>query len=345
MKKELFGLAKDGQEIYLYTFENLQGMKMTVSNIGAELINLWVPDKEGVLRDVVLGFDSVAGYEGNDDSYLGATVGRSANRLANARFELSGKTYTLATNDGENNLHSGPNGYQIRIWEEKEIDLENNKITFSLISPDGDQGYPGELKLSVTYQLTENAVSIRYQGISDQETLFNPTNHSYFNLNGHQSGSILNHQLKLAASHFTPMKDSHSIPTGEIQSVEGTPMDFREGKLIGTEIETDYDQLLYASGYDHNFVLDNPADFAELIGDESKIVMKAATNLPGVQFYSGNYLNEASGKAGMNYEKRAGLCLETQYFPNAVNEPNFKTPLLEKDQLIEYWTTYSFSIA
>lgn len=343
MNKINFGKSKNNEDVFLYSFENEKGWKMIVSNLGAVLTNLWITDKSGKLVDVVLGFDTLAEYETNDDSYLGATVGRSANRLAEAKFELNGVSYQLSKNDNENNLHSGPNGYQIRMWEVKA--LEEDSITFFLHSPDGDQGYPGALDLEVSYQLTEEGIKITYLGQSDKDTIFNPTNHSYFNLNGHQSGTILNHRLQLNASGFTPMKNSDSIPTGEIISVEGTPMDFRISKVIGQDIDSDFEQLVYAKGYDHNFVLDKELDtFAELIGDQSGIRMKAATDLPGVQFYSGNFFTGLEGKEGAVYKKREGMCLETQYFPNAVNEPNFDTPLLEKNKPANYWTTYTFDI-
>lgn len=344
MKQLKIGKTKNNQEIFLWTFENSKGMKMTVSNIGAVLTNLWIPDRSGNLQDVVLGFDNVLNYATNDNNYLGSTIGRSANRLANASFELKGTIYNLTKNDGKNNLHSGPNGYQLRIWEVKNINKEKDMIVFSLKSLDGDQGYPGTLDIDVTYQLTEDAVMIKYQGISDADTLFNPTNHSYFNLNGHQNGSILNHRLQLKASYFTPIRSNDSIPTGEIKSVENTPMDFRMEKTIGRDIRDEYNQLIFANGYDHNFVLDKVGKFAKLTGDQSSIVMQVATNLPGVQIYSGNFLKETSGKLGTVYSSRSGICLETQYFPNAVNELNFETPILEKNKTVEYWSTYSFSV-
>lgn len=344
MQTEKFGVTKDGQEAFLYTFENDNKMKMTVSNIGAVLTNLWVPDKEGNLRDVVLGYDTVAAYENNSDTHFGATIGRSANRTENARFELRDKKYKLAKNDGKNNLHSGPNGYQLRIWTVKKIDDTNHSITFSLVSSDGDQGYPGELHLDVTYQLQENGIKITYHGVSSEDTIFNPTNHSYFNLNGHASGDVSEHKLQLKAKAFTPVKDNHSIPMGEVSTVEDTPMDFRQEKTIGSDIEEEYDQLIYAKGYDHNFVLEETEKFAKLTGNQSGITMQAETNMPGVQIYTGNFLDHVLGKDGAVYPTRAGVCLETQYFPNAVNEENFVTPLLEKNKKTAYWTRYSFSL-
>lgn len=346
MRKENFGKNTKGQEVFLYTFENEQKMKMTVSNIGAVLTNLWIPDKDGNLRDVVLGYDTVTDYENNGDTHFGATIGRNANRVENARFRLHDKIYRLAKNDGENNLHSGPNGYELRVWAVKKIDEKNNSITFSLISPDKDQGYPGELYLDVTYQLQEIGIKITYSGISNTDTIFNPTNHSYFNLNGHQSGNILNHKLQLNASRYTPIKDEHSIPTGKIVPVEGTPLDFKNKKRIGLDIQEKYPQLKFGQGYDHNFVIEQTTDVAaHLEGDQSGILMDVFTNLPGIQFYTSNFLENVQGKEKTIYSRQSGVCLETQFFPNAINEPNFEAPMLKKDEENTYKTVYQFSIA
>lgn len=344
VKKETFGCTQAGKEISLYTLTNSQGIRLTVSDFGAVITHLLVPDKTGISRDVVLGFDSLEAYEKNDAIYLGAMIGRNANRIAGARFELANQEYQLVQNDGENNLHSGPNGYHMRPWEVKEMDETLNKITFILHSLDGDQGYPGELTLEVSYQLQENGVAITYQAKSNETTIFNPTNHSYFNLNGHDAGSILNHRLQLFASGYTPMKPIGSIPTGAIEPVETTPFDFRNEKEIGREIAEVNDQLRYAKGYDHNFVLDNPEEMAaKLIGDQSGIVMNVTTNMPGVQLYTGNFISPTLGKNGVTYDFREGVCLETQYFPNAINETNFISPILERNQPVTYWTTYSFA--
>lgn len=344
MKQITFGKTTEGCQVFLYTFENEQKMKMTVSNIGAVLTNLWIPDKDGILRDVVLGFDAVEDYENNGDTHFGATIGRNANRIENAKLELHNKEYKLAKNDGGNNLHSGPNGYELRVWNVKNIDEANHSITFSLNSPDGDQGYPGKLHLEVTYQLQENGIAITYDGITDQDTIFNPTNHSYFNLNGHQSGNILDHILQLNASEYTPVRNEQSIPTGEILSVEDTPLDFRNKKRIGTDIEADDCQLKFAQGYDHNFVIDKEDELAaSLEGNLTGILMNVWTNLPGIQFYTGNFLEKAPGKEGTIYPTRSGLCLETQFYPNAVNEPAFETPILRKNERKTYKTVYSFS--
>lgn len=342
MIKKKFGDSKTGETISLYSFENAKNMKMVVTDFGAVLTQLWVPDKEGNLKDVVLGFDTLSEYEVNP-TYFGSTIGRSGNRIANGAFEIKGISYQLQKNQGENSLHSGPDGYHLRLWEV--IETTDNSITFKLDSPNGDQGYPGQLTLEITYQLTETGVKITYTGHTDQTTIFNPTNHTYFNLNGHSSGSILEHKLELKAQEFTPVIDSWSIPTGEIVTVKNSPMDFTTAKKIGVDIDADYDQLNFTTGYDHNYVLDKNVDyFAKIVGDKTNIVLKAATDLIGVQFYTGNFIDDLSGKENKVYQKHAGLCLETQFYPNSINEPNFVSPILEKDETKTYWTTYDFSI-
>lgn len=343
MKKEPFGQTKFGKIAYTYTFENEKGMRLTVSDLGATLLNLWVNDREGNRQDVVLGFDTLAAYEENTDVYFSATIGRSANRIAQAVFEIDGVSYALEKNDGDNHLHGGSDGYQLRLWQVKEIDEALKKITFTLKSPDLDQGYPGELTLDVTYQLTEDAVVITYRGQSDQSTIFNPTNHSYFNLNGHQSGSIEQHQLQIHADFFTPVKDAQAIPTGERQAVANTPMDFRQLHAIGDAIGVDDAQLHYGKGYDHNYVLNpNQPIQARLVGDQSGITMEMTTDLPGVQLYTGNFLANHPGKGGITYPFRSGVCLESQYFPNAINEPSFDSPLLTAGEEKVTTTTYRF---
>ena len=343
MERKQWGMTDKKEEIFLYTLKNEKGIQLTVSNLGAVLTNLFVPDKNGVLQDVVLGFDSLNGYLTNDNSYLGATVGRNANRIEEGTFELAGKVYQLAKNEAGGNLHGGAEGYQLRVWTEKSVDEVENAVTFSLNSPDGDQGFPGNLDLAVTYQLTNDGVTIQYHGKADQTTIFNPTNHSYFNLNGHQSGSVLNHQLTLASDVYTPLKESYAVPTGELASVANTAMDFRNGKTIGLEIDKKEPQLLLGNGYDHNFML-SKEQFATVIGDQSGIVMQASTNLPAVQLYTANFVNEAHGKQGVHYQARDGFCLETQFVPNAMNLPTFQQPVLEAGQAATYWTSYDFTV-
>lgn len=334
-------------DIKKVTLSNAQETAITVTNLGASLLQFLTKDKHHHLQDIVLGFDDIEAYFDNRDSYLGATVGRVANRTEHASFTLNDQVFQIPNNEGNNNLHSGPDGYQIRIWDIKETDSKNNHVTFTLDSPDGDQGYPGHLSLDVTYHLTDdNQLIISYKATSDKATPFSPTNHSYFNLNGHQAGHIDNHLLQLNATAYTPLKDEHSIPSGEICTVKGTPFDFTKPKAIGRDINHHFDQLTIANGYDHNFVISEPslkAPFARVVGDQSGIVLEVFTNLPGVQFYTGNFLNNIPGKNQTTYGKRQGFCLETQHFPNAINIPNFPSPVLEANTTTIYQTIYKVS--
>ncbi len=343
MKTRAFDENTKGEKATLYTFENANGAVMEVSDFGATLVSLLIPDKEGNLVDVVLGYDNPKQYEGPAGTFFGATVGRNANRIGNAAFTLNGKEYKLAKNNGENNLHSGLDFYSFRIWEVKET--TENSILFALHSPDGDQGYPGELYVEVRYTLTDdNAVEIEYFAVPEDETIINLTNHSYFNLNGHASGDVLEHEMWVDADAFT-RTDAASIPTGEIVPVEGTPMDFRTKKLIGKEIDAEYEAVVFGSGYDHNWCLNNNGAFAkvaELYSDVSKITMEVYTDLPGVQVYTGNFINAETGKDGIVYGRRQGVCFETQYYPDAVNHENFQAPLFKKGEEYRTKTVYKF---
>lgn len=337
-----FGKNGEGRQTSLYTMENDAGTKVSVSDFGATLVRVIVADKEGKFRDVVLGYNSSAEYEAGGGA-LGATVGRHANRIGGASFTLNGITYELCRNDNGNNLHSGNDVYQKRIWEVKET--AEDHITFALHSPDKDQGYPGTLDLTVTYGLSEDStVTIHYEGIPDQDTIVNLTNHSYFNLNGHESGTVLGHHVILNADAFTPA-DAESIPTGEIRSVEGTPMDFRSGKKLGADIDADYEPLHFGGGYDHNWVLKNGGRFdkvAEVTAEESGITMEVYTDLPGVQMYTANFLDNEPGKDGAVYGKRSAVCLETQYYPDAVHHENFPQPICRKGEKYDTRTAYRF---
>lgn len=340
MKKEHF-VSDTTQDYYSYQLENSK-IKLRVSDLGGTILNLWVKSPNEKWLDVVLGYEDPKAYLQNTDTYFGGVVGRNCNRTENATFSLKGRKYNLSKNENNNNLHSGPDGFQIRLW--KVTSFLEDRITFSLDSPAGDQGFPGELKVSVTYQLLADGIQIFYEGLSNEETIFNFTNHSYFNLNGHQSGDVLQHQLQLLADFYTPVKDAASIPSGEILSVEGTPFDFRESKSIGKDLFSNHVQLQYTGGYDHNFVLrqEEEQPFVVAKGDHSNITMKAYTNLPGVQFYSGNFLKNEAGKEGTIYRQHNGLCLETQFFPNAINTPSFTSPILPKDIKKSFWTSYRF---
>lgn len=337
-----FGVNHQGKEATLYTFENKNGMVMAVTDFGATLHALYIPTEEGPL-DVVLGYDEPAGYEGPAGTFFGATVGRNANRIAGGKFTLGGKTYALDINNGPNNLHSGLDFWSFRIWQVKET--TENSITFALHSPDGDQGYPGALDMAVTYTLTDdNALRIRYHGVPQAQTLINLTNHSYFNLNGHDSGTILDHTVWLDADSFT-RADATSIPTGEITPVEGTPMDFRTPKTVGRDIDQDYEALIFGNGYDHNWCLNNGGKFAKiatLTGDKTGLAMDVYTDLPGVQIYTGNFIQNEPGKGGAVYPRRAGICFETQFYPDSVNHPNFPSPIFKAGESYETTTEFRF---
>ena len=301
--------------------------------------------KDNNLVEVTLGYDDATGYEAGLGNAFGASVGRNANRIGGAVIEINGTEYHLTKNDGENNLHSGLDFYHGRMW--KVADADDTHVTFEMDSPDGDQGYPGALVMKVTYSLDEeNTLMIHYEAEPDQDTIINMTNHSYFNLNGHKSGDVLNHTLWLNADAFTPA-DAASIPTGEIRSVEGTPMDFRTDKTIGIDIEADYEPLVFGKGYDHNWVLKNEGEFdkvAEVAGDESGIHMSVLTDLPGVQIYTANFLDGVKGRDGAVYEMRDAICLETQYYPDAIHHENFPGPICKKGEKYDTRTAYRFRV-
>ena len=343
MKTRDFGVNSKNEKATLYTFENANGMVMEVSDFGATLYALLVPDKDGNPVDVVLGYDSPAEYEGPSGTGFGATIGRNGNRIGKAQFTLNGKTYELDKNNNGNNLHSGLDYYHYRMWEVKAT--TDNSITLSLHSPDGDQGYPGALDVDVTYTLTDdNELCIDYNGTVDEDTIVNMTNHSYFNLNGHASGNVLDHELWMDADSFTAT-DEQLIPTGEIVPVEGTPMDFRVKKTVGRDIENQYEALVFGGGYDHNWCLNNQGAFAkvvELSSEISGITMEVYTDLPGVQVYSGNFLKEEKGKQGIVYKHRQGICFETQYYPDAINHENFPSPVVKKGEEYRTRTIYKF---
>ena len=344
MIQKSFGKSVKGEETTLYIFENKNGMKMEVTDFGATLYAVRVPDKTGELKDVVLGYEDAAAYELGGGTFFGATVGRNANRIGNGKFTLNGVEYTLAKNNGENNLHSGLDFYSFRVWNVKEV--TESSVVFTLESPHLDQGYPGNLQMEVTYTLTdENEIQIAYKGVADQDTIINMTNHSYFNLNGHDSGNILGHEMWIDADVFT-MTDAGSIPTGEIIPVEGTPMDFRTPKQVGLEIDVDYIAVQLGRGYDHNWCLNNKREFAKvasLKGDLTDIQMEVYTDLPGVQVYTANYVESEPGKDGAVYKQRQGLCFETQFYPDAINKPNFESPVCKAGEVYKTKTVYKFA--
>ena len=341
-----FGTTKDGKEALLYTISNQNGMSAEISNYGCAIVSLKVPAKDGKTLDVVLGYDNVSGYEDNPQCF-GCCIGRNANRVGKASFNLNGKTYHLDANEGQNNLHSSLNdGYHKRIWDL--ISHSENAITFRMETPDGDQGYPGSCSTTVTYTLTdENEFCIRYDGVCSEETPWNVTNHSYFNLGGHDSGSIEDIVLWLNSTSYTPV-DAESIPTGEIASTKGTPMDFSTPTAIGAHINDEFQQLKFTGGYDHNYCLDIEAGKLSLIAraysPKTGVTMETYTDLPGVQFYAGNFIEakEAMGKNGFIYKNRNGFCLETQYYPDSVNHNNFPSCIKKPGTNLNTVTIFKF---
>ena len=343
--KNVFGKSPEGKEISLYTLSNSKGMKAEVTDLGAILVRVLVPDAAGKVDDLVLGFDNGESYYGND-SFFGTVIGPCANRTGGAEYTLDGVTYQLDKNDGANNLHTHKQlGFHKRLWN---AEMGENSVTFSLEDEDGHLGFPGNKKVSVTYSLSEeNELALHYHATSDKKTILNLTNHSYFNLDGHGAGSIEEHELWLGASHFTPVV-AGSIPTGEIRAVAGTPMDFTQPKKIGKDIREDYEQLLLTGGYDHNFVIDGwdgtLRHIATVKGPKSGRTMKAYTTLPGVQFYAGNFIDEQQGKDAVTYGKRCGFALETQYFPDTIHHENFPSYVFGGETGKEYdsVTVYQF---
>lgn len=333
-----FGNLHSGEAASLYTIQN-GSITAKITDLGATLVELWVPDAAGNLADVVLGYDNAEGYEQNG-GFLGATVGRNANRIGGARFPLDGKTCVLTPNEGKNNLHSGPAPYNVRLWTV--LDHEQDAVTLSLLSPDMDQGFPGNARITVTYRLDgEGGLHILYRGVSDKDTVFNMTNHSYFNLAGQEKTEKAIHQiLSMPARHFCP-DDAENIPTGEERPVAGTPMDFRVPKPIARDLDADYEPLHLQGGYDHNFeVFCSPC--ATLTDPDSGRGMAVYTDCPGIQLYSGNYLNQ-TGKGGVYYGKHSGIALETQFYPDALNKPNWKKPIVPREKVYTSETIYRFS--
>ena len=341
--KEKFGTTKCGKDVYVFTLSNANGMTAKVINYGANLISLMVPDKAGHLDDVVLGFDTLEGYYDNG-SFFGATIGPSANRIAGARFEIHGKEYHIDVNDGENNLHSHMDeGYHKRVWDAA---AGTDSVTFTLEGRDGEMGFPGNKKITVIYSLSQdNELKLSYHAASDADTIINMTNHTYFNLSGHKAGKIEDHLLRLNSSCYTPVA-AGAIPTGEIAPVAGTPMDFTTMKPVGQDINADCEQLKLTKGYDHNFVIDNAdgtvREIAEVQDPKSGRRMKVFTDLPGVQFYAGNCIGVETGKEGVEYGPRKGLCLETQYYPDNIHHPNFPQAVFGPGRDYRSVTVYQF---
>ena len=342
-----FGKMPDGTSVDVYTLAD-GPVEARITNYGGIIVSLKVPDKKGTAADVVLGFDNLDGYVANNNqkggAFFGALIGRYANRIANASFTLDGKKYSVPQNDGPNSLHGGPHGFNSVVWKGKAI---NNGVEFTYLSKDGEAGYPGNLTVVVRYTLAKGDLRIDYSATTDKNTVLNLTNHSYFNLAGQGHGNILNHQLTLHASRFTPV-DSTLIPTGELKSVDSTPFDFRKSTAIGERIEANDDQLRTGHGYDHNWVLDSAggklAEAAEAYEPSSGRLLRVLTTQPGIQFYSGNFLDGSiKGKGGVAYEHRSGLCLETQHFPDSPNKSSFPSTELKPGGRFHSVTVFSFS--
>jgi len=346
VSKIKFG-EKNNKDVYLYTLSNTSGMTVKATNLGCQILQMNVQDREGVLSDVVLGFDNFEAAK-EQSSYLGVVAGRFANRIEESFFELNGRIYKLYANDGRNHLHGGKEGFDKKIWD-SEAQEDNNAVRFHYLSPDGEENYPGNLDVYVTYTLTDdNSLNIQYEAVSDADTIINLTNHSYFNLGGHNSGTILDHYLKLNCDKYTEC-NSELIPTGVIADVEGTPFDFREYHRIGDVIDADDEQLIFGEGYDHNFVINNKNDgvvhAASLWDKKSGRILEVYTNKPGIQFYTGNFLHGADiGKGGCAYGSRSGVCLETQFFPNGIKYSNFPSPVLRKGVKYNYTTIFQFTV-
>jgi aldose 1-epimerase len=344
-----FGLMPDGTPISQYTLMNSQGMTMKVINYGGIITNLTAPDKNGTYEDVVLGFDSLSSYL-KANPYFGAVIGRYGNRIAKGKFTLDGKAYSLAQNNGPNNLHGGPNGFDKRVWTIEEQAVDNGvalKLTY--LSKDMEEGYPGNLNAEVIYQLTDsNELKINYRATADKKTIVNLTQHTYFNLSGNTKTDILGHELFIAADQFVPV-DKTLIPTGKLQSVSETAFDFKTPVTIGSRIDKDEEQLKFGGGYDHCWVLRELGDSLKLaatLHDPSTgRVMSVHTTEPGIQFYSGNFLDGSlTGKYGVVYNKRYGLCLETEHFPDSPNQKSFPSVVLNPGEEYKTRTVYTFSV-
>ncbi|RED97920.1 galactose-1-epimerase [Marinoscillum furvescens] len=346
VQKELFGILDDGTKVFAYTLTNANGFSMKVISYGGIITSIKTPDRKGNFDDIVLGYDDLEGYL-EKNPYFGALIGRFGNRIAGGQFTLEGKTYTLATNDGNNHLHGGERGFDKVVWELKEAAVENGvAVTLEYLSPAMEEGYPGNLDVKVQYTLTnDNELIVDYHATSDQTTIVNLTQHTYFNLTGRES-DILDHELMINAQKFLPV-DSTLIPTGELRSVQGTPFDFTSFKRIGKDINADNQQIAYGLGFDHCWAIDQEKKGLNLAAAafdaKSGRQVSVYTTEPGIQFYSGNFLDGTiTGKGGKNYGHRSGFCLETQHFPNSPNQPDFPEVVLRAGDVYKSTTKYVF---
>ena len=339
-----FSKQIDGKETMLCILTNNKGAELTITNYGAKIVSLMVPDRSGKLTDVVAGHNSIDEYLVSEEPYFGAICGRYGNRIAGGKFTLDGIVYDkLAINNGPNSLHGGLKGFNSVVWDLNKIDGQTVELKYT--SADGEEGFPGKLDTTVTYHLSDdNEVIITYHAVTNKPTVLNLTNHSYFNLSGQGDPSVYDHKLTINADYYLPT-DETAIPYGPKEKVEGTPMDFRAGRVLGDDIDADYEPLRFGGGYDHNWVLKNEGRFdkvAEAVSDKSGIVMEVYTDLPGVQIYTANFMNNEPGKGGASYMKRSAVCFETQYYPDAVHHDNFPQPVCRKGEKYDTRTAYRF---
>ncbi|HIX75057.1 MAG TPA: galactose mutarotase [Candidatus Parabacteroides intestinipullorum] len=347
LKPSDFVSEVDGKPTALYVLKNSQGAEACVTNWGGRLVSVMVPDRDGKLTDVVLGYDNIQQYVQFPDNNYGALIGRYGNRIANGQFQIDGQSYQLPQNNNGHCLHGGPKGYHAVTWDARQIDGQSVELTY--LSPDGEAGFPGNLKVKVIYRLTDdNAIDIQYEATTDKPTIVNLTNHSYFNLSGVPGSTITDHKIQINADTYVPV-DETLIPTGKIETVEGTPMDLRQLVTVGDHIDDDFAQLRYGGGYDHNWVLNTKGDLsapaAKVVSEKSGIVMEVFTNEPGLQFYAGNSMSEAGdkGKLGVVYPRRGALCLETQHYPDSPNQKQFPSVVLQPGETYQSRCIYKFS--
>ena len=339
-----FGNDSAGKAVNHYVIENSKGAKVVLSQLGAAIVSIIVPDKNGEMKDVVLGYNNVYGYETGEE-YFGETVGRCCGRIQNARFILNGKEYFLPKNNGKNHLHGGIKGFSRKVWD---CEVQDDKVIFSLHSADGEEGYPGNMTVTVTYLFDDDCkLYIHYKAVSDKDTICNLTNHSYFNLNGHEDGNICGHTLQIYADTYLPLTNT-LIPVGESEKVENSPFDFRNGKSIGEDINKNHSQLVIGKGFDHSFVLKKEEESISLaasaVGDKSGIRLDCYTTNSILHLYTANYVNCKSGKDSTCYGENSGFCFETQGYPDAINHPNFPTTILKAGEQYKQLTVFQFSL-
>jgi len=348
VKKQSWGKTADGRQVDLYVLTNDKGFEVKVTNFGAAVVSVMAPDRQGKMADVILGYDSAAGYE-TDKAYLGTAIGRYGNRIGGAQFSLNGKVYKLAKNDGQNSLHGGVKGFNKALWAAEELRAKDGVgVRLTYLSKDGEEGYPGNLSATVTYTVTDaNELKMHYQATTDKPTVVNLTNHAYFNLLGDAAGDILGHELYLNSDKFLPV-DKGLIPIGELRSVKGTPLDFTKPTVVGARINDQSEQMVLGGGYDHCWVLNKTGQgmslAARMYEPKTGRVMEVTTTEPAIQFYTGNFLDGTiKGKKGTVYTKRMAFCLETEHFPDSPNKPSFPTTVLKPGETYSTTTVYKFS--